>query len=65
VIIEEARSADVAPHIMRDHGLSPREAQVTSLVLQGLSTRQIAAEYLSPYTVQDYLKAIFVKLGVR
>jgi DNA-binding CsgD family transcriptional regulator len=66
VIIEEARSVDVAPHIMRDHGLSPREVQVTSLVLRGLSTRQIAAEmYLSPYTVQDYLKAVFTKLGVR
>lgn len=36
------------------------------LLLQGLSTAEIAARlYLSEYTVQDHLKAIFAKIGAR
>jgi DNA-binding CsgD family transcriptional regulator len=66
VIIQEAKPSEVAPLIISAYGLSPHEAQVTRLVLQGLSTKQIATEiHLSPYTVQDHLKAIFAKVGVR
>lgn len=66
IIIEEAKAAEIAPIIVSAYRLSEREAEVTRLILHGLSTKEIAAEmYLSAYTVQDYLKSIFDKVGVR
>lgn len=66
VIIEPAGPRELAAVIMSAYGLSTREREVTRLVLRGRSTGEIAvAMRLSPYTVQDYLKSIFDKVGVR
>ncbi len=66
VILEEARPVEVAPLIVQAYGLSPREGEITQLVLRGLSTTAIAdALYIASSTVQDHLKAIFDKVGVR
>jgi DNA-binding CsgD family transcriptional regulator len=65
VIIEHAGPGELAAMIMSAYGLSAREREVTRLVLQGRSTDDIAAALsLSAYTVQDYLKLIFDKVGV-
>ncbi|HET9085394.1 MAG TPA: helix-turn-helix transcriptional regulator [Candidatus Limnocylindrales bacterium] len=66
VTISAGVEPGLADLIARAHGLSPREREVTSLTLQGLSTREMAASLkVSPYTVQDHLKSIFDKVGVR
>jgi DNA-binding NarL/FixJ family response regulator len=49
----------------REAGLTERESQVTVLVAEGLSNREIAAAlYVSPETVKSYVRQIFRKLHV-
>ena len=65
VTLEPARAPELAQVIADAYGLTARERRVTELVAHGLSNVAIAAQlYLSPYTVQDHLKAIFEKLEV-
>ncbi len=66
VIVEQAAPTEVAPLLMAAHGLTKQERTLTGLVCQGLSTREIAARlHLTQNTVQDHLKSIFDKTGVR
>jgi DNA-binding CsgD family transcriptional regulator len=66
VIIEQAAPAEVLPLLMAAYGFTKQERTVTTLVCRGLSTVQIAARlHLTTNTVQDHLKSIFTKAGVR
>jgi len=66
VIIQPAAPSEVVPLVALAYGLSERERQVTGLCIKGRSTKEIArALHVSPYTVQDHLKAIFGKTGAR
>jgi DNA-binding CsgD family transcriptional regulator len=66
VIIEPATPLEVAEVIMQAYGLTERERTVTKLICQGCSTAQIADQlWITTNTVQDHLKSIFDKTGVR
>lgn len=66
VIVEPARPARIAPLLISVYRLTEREQEVTRLVLQGNSTAEIAQRLVvSPHTVQQDLKSIFDKTGVR
>ena len=65
IALELARGPELAEFVAEAYGLTARERRVSELVAQGLPNAAIAARlYLSPYTVQDHLKAIFEKLDV-
>lgn len=66
VTVEPASPLEARHHILAAWSLTRREAEVAEMVLRGLSTRRIAAElYISPHTVQQHLKNVFEKSGVR
>jgi len=66
VIVEPAHPARIAPLLMSVYELTEREQDVTRLVLQGSSTADIADRLVvSAHTVQQHLKSVFDKTGVR
>ena len=66
IIVEPAHPARIYPLLMSAYGLTERERDVTRLILQGSSTTQIARQLVvSAHTVQQHLKNIFDKTGVR
>ena len=67
VIVQPAHPARIAPLLMSAYGLTQREQEVTTLVLQGESTAEHRRAGWSsrPHTVQQHLKSIFEKTGVR
>jgi DNA-binding CsgD family transcriptional regulator len=66
VIVERADPDRLAPLLMAAYELTEREKDVTRLVLQGETTSSAAsALFISPQTVQQHLKSIFDKTGVR
>jgi DNA-binding CsgD family transcriptional regulator len=66
VVVEPVQPGSAAGMLLSAYGLSPRESEVARLVLRGESTPAISnALHISAYTVQDHLKTIFDKVGVR
>ena len=66
VSLESSAPHDLTALALEAYSLSARERQVVELVLLGHSTAEIGERlYLSPYTVQDHLKAVFDKTGLR
>jgi DNA-binding CsgD family transcriptional regulator len=66
VIVEVARPVEIAQLIVQAYALSRRESEIVRLVAQGKSTAQMAeAFHITANTVQDHLKAVFEKVGVR
>jgi DNA-binding CsgD family transcriptional regulator len=66
VVIEHADAQTTTPLLLAAHGLTPRETEVARLVLRGVPTAAIVGElHISRHTVQDHLKAVFDKVGVR
>jgi len=65
IILQSATPSSIAPLIAAAYGLTPRERELTELVLQGYATTHIAARlFITPHTVQEHLKSIFAKAGV-
>ena len=66
VFIQRAHPTLIAPLLLKAYGLTPREQEVTQLVLRGATTAQTAQRLaISPHTVTDHMKAIFEKTGSR
>ena len=66
VIVQGAAAPSIAPLIAAAYGLTARERELAELILQGYATGDIAKRlHISPHTVQEHLKSIFAKAGVR
>ena len=66
VLIEPAHPEELAPLIVAAYGLTGREQEIARLILRGFATAEIVEQlHITTNTVQDHLKAIFYKVGVR
>jgi DNA-binding CsgD family transcriptional regulator len=64
IVIQRAKPEAAVALELEARGLTQREREVAGLAVQGMSTVAIAERlFLSPWTVQDHLKAIFEKTG--
>jgi DNA-binding CsgD family transcriptional regulator len=65
VVIEPAKSSEIAPIIIEAYSLTPREREVVGALASGDTTSEIAARlFMSQHTVRDHIKAVFDKVGV-
>ncbi len=65
-VADPAAGADPEPAATLPDGLTPREAEVVSLIAAGLSNTEIAARLvISEATVKSHINHLFTKTGVR
>jgi DNA-binding CsgD family transcriptional regulator len=66
IIIEPTKPEELLPFSMSAYGLSPREEEIVKFVVRGFSTTRISRTlFISEHTVQNHLRSIFEKVGVR
>jgi len=66
VTLRAASTAETFTLLCRAYAFSRRERQVVAALVAGLDTRAVAQRlFISRYTVQDHLKSVFAKTGVR
>jgi DNA-binding CsgD family transcriptional regulator len=66
VTLRAATATETFKLLCRAYALSERERQVVAALVAGLDTRSVAQRlFISRYTVQDHLKSVFAKTGVR
>jgi DNA-binding NarL/FixJ family response regulator len=66
VTMRSATTIESFDIVCRAYALSPRQRHVVKALVAGLDTRAITERlFISPHTVQDHLKAVFQKVGVR
>ena len=66
VVVQAAEPQSTLGLLLAAYGLTARELDVARHVLRGDSTKTVsAALHISAHTVQDHLKSVFDKVGVR
>jgi len=65
IVIEAAKSSEIAPIIIEAYALTPREREVIRLLAEGLTNSQLAERlFISPRTAAVHVSNILAKLGM-
>lgn len=66
IILEPTRAQEMVDLVSDAFSLTSRERQVAALATDGLTNREIAETlFVSTFTVQDHLRAVYAKTGTR
>ena len=64
-MMKSATRSDVGSLFLAVHGLTPREREITELLVAGADPGEVATcLHLSIHTVRSHVKTIFAKVGV-
>lgn len=65
LVMEPASRSDIAPLLLQLHALTPREKEITGLLLTGMPTAEIARRlWITTETLRGHVKSVFAKLAV-